>query len=73
MNQSLRKPITVGIGSVCATAIALQKVVADIVTLLNRIAQTRPSNEFKINLIHKGMETILRVQVGKQLKLRTIS
>jgi serine protease DegQ len=42
--------------------------VSDVVTLLNRIAQTSPGDEAKINLLRKGKEMSLKVQVGKRPK-----
>ena len=42
--------------------------VSDVVTLLNRIAQTSPGDEAKINLFRKGKEMSLKVQVGKRPK-----
>jgi serine protease DegQ len=42
--------------------------VSDVVTLLNRIAQTSPGDEAKINLLRKGKPMTLKVQVGKRPK-----
>jgi S1-C subfamily serine protease len=42
--------------------------VNDVVTLLNRIAQTSPGDEAKINLVRKGKPMALKVQVGKRPK-----
>jgi serine protease DegQ len=42
--------------------------VNDVVTLLNRIAQTSPGDEVKINLLRKGKAMMLKVQVGKRPK-----
>ena len=42
--------------------------VNDVVTLLNRIAQTSPGDEVKINLLRKGKPMMLKVQVGKRPK-----
>jgi serine protease DegQ len=42
--------------------------VNDVVTLLNRIAQTSPGDEAKINLLRKGKPMALKVQVGKRPK-----
>jgi serine protease DegQ len=42
--------------------------VNDVVTLLNRIAQTSPGGEAKINLLRKGKPMTLKVQVGKRPK-----
>ena len=42
--------------------------VNDVVTLLNRIAQTGPGDEAKINLLRKGKAMTLKVQVGKRPK-----
>jgi serine protease DegQ len=39
-----------------------------VVTLLNRIAQTSPGDEVKINLLRKGKSMTLKVQVGKRPK-----
>jgi serine protease DegQ len=44
--------------------------VNDVVTLLNRIAQTSPGDEAKINLLRKGKPMVLMVQVGKRPRLR---
>ena len=42
--------------------------VGDVVTLLNRIAQTNPGDEAKVSLLRKGKEMSLKVQVGKRPK-----
>jgi serine protease DegQ len=42
--------------------------VNDVVTLLNRIAQTGPGDEAKINLLRKGKPITLKLQVGKRPK-----
>jgi len=42
--------------------------VNDVVTLLNRIAQTSPGDEVKINLVRKGKLMALKLQVGKRPK-----
>jgi serine protease DegQ len=42
--------------------------VSDVVTLLNRIAQTSPGDEAKINLLRKGKPMALNVQIGKRPK-----
>jgi serine protease DegQ len=42
--------------------------VDDVVTLLNRIAQTNPGDEAKVSLLRKGKEMALQVQVGKRPK-----
>jgi serine protease DegQ len=42
--------------------------VNDVVTLLNRIAQTSPGDEAKINLLRKGKPMTLNMQVGKRPK-----
>jgi serine protease DegQ len=42
--------------------------VNDVVTLLNRIAQTSPGDEAKINLLRKGKPMTLKVRVGKRPK-----
>jgi serine protease DegQ len=42
--------------------------VNDVVTLLNRIAQTGPGDEAKINLLRKGKPMTLKLQVGKRPK-----
>jgi serine protease DegQ len=47
--------------------------VNDVVTLLNRIAQTNPGDEAKINLLRKGKPMALKVQVGKRPKLKAKS
>ena len=44
--------------------------VNDVVTLLNRIAQTSPGDEAKINLLRKGKLMALKVQVGKRPRLK---
>jgi serine protease DegQ len=49
------------------------KVVNDVVTLLNRIAQTSPGDEAKINLVRKGKPMALKVQVGKRPKSKAKS
>jgi serine protease DegQ len=45
--------------------------VNDVVTLLNRIAQTGPGDEAKINLLRKGKAMTLKVQVGKRPKSKS--
>jgi serine protease DegQ len=45
--------------------------VSDVVTLLNRIAQTSPGDEAKINLLRKGKPMTLKVQVGKRPKSKS--
>jgi serine protease DegQ len=45
--------------------------VNDVVTLLNRIAQTGPGDEAKINLLRKGKVMTLKVQVGKRPKSKS--
>ena len=45
--------------------------VSDVVTLLNRIAQTNPGDEAKINLLRKGKQMTLKVQVGKRPKSKS--
>ena len=45
--------------------------VNDVVTLLNRIAQTSPGDEAKINLLRKGKAMTLKMQVGKRPKSKT--
>jgi serine protease DegQ len=45
--------------------------VDDVVTLLNRIAQTNPGDEAKVNLLRKGKEMMLQVQVGKRPKSKS--
>jgi serine protease DegQ len=45
--------------------------VNDVVTLLNRIAQTNPGDEAKVTLIRKGREITLKVQVGKRPKSKS--
>ena len=47
--------------------------VSDVVTLLNRIAQTSPGDEAKINLLRKGKPMALKVQVGKRPKSKAKS
>ena len=47
--------------------------VDDVVALLNRIAQTNPGEEAKINLLRKGKEMTLKVQVGKRPKSKVKS
>ena len=47
--------------------------VNDVVTLLNRIAQTSPGDEAKINLLRKGKPMALKVQVGKRPKSKAKS
>jgi serine protease DegQ len=47
--------------------------VSDVVTLLNRIAQTSPGYEAKINLLRKGKLMTLKVQVGKRPKSKVKS
>ena len=47
--------------------------VDDVVALLNRIAQTNPGDEAKINLLRKGKEMGLKVQVGKRPKSKAKS
>jgi serine protease DegQ len=47
--------------------------VNDVVTLLNRIAQTSPGDEVKISLLRKGKPMTLKVQVGKRHKSKTKS
>jgi serine protease DegQ len=42
--------------------------VADVVALLNRIAQTSPGDEAKVTLLRKGKAMTLKVQVGKRPK-----
>jgi serine protease DegQ len=42
--------------------------VGDVVSLLNRIAQTNPGDESKVSLLRKGKEMSLKVQVGKRPK-----
>jgi S1-C subfamily serine protease len=44
-----------------------------VVTLLNRIAQTSPGDEAKINLLRKGKPMALKVQVGKRPKSKAKS
>ena len=45
--------------------------VSDVVTLLNRIAQTNPGDEAKVSLLRKGKEMTLQVQVGKRPKSKS--
>jgi serine protease DegQ len=45
--------------------------VSDVVTLLNRIAQTNPGDEAKVTLLRKGKEMSLKVQVGKRPKSKS--
>jgi serine protease DegQ len=45
--------------------------VGDVVALLNSIAQTNPGDEAKINLLRKGKQMALKVQVGKRPKSQT--
>ena len=45
--------------------------VNDVVTLLNHIAQTNPGDEAKINLLRKGKEISLKVQVSKRPKSKS--
>jgi serine protease DegQ len=45
--------------------------VDDVVTLLNRIAQTNPGDEAKVVLLRKGKEITLKVQVGKRPKSKS--
>jgi serine protease DegQ len=45
--------------------------VNDVVTLLNHIAQTNPGDEAKINLLRKGKEMGLKVQVSKRPKSKS--
>jgi serine protease DegQ len=45
--------------------------VNDVITLLNRIAQTGPGDEAKINLLRKGKAMTLKVQVGKRPKSKS--
>jgi serine protease DegQ len=52
------------------TQVSGQKV-NDVVTLLNRIAQTNPGDEAKVSLLRKGKEMSLRVQVGKRPKSKS--
>jgi serine protease DegQ len=40
----------------------------DVAALLNRIAQTIPGDEVKVNLLRKGQEMDIRIQVGKRPK-----
>jgi serine protease DegQ len=47
--------------------------VNDVVTLLNRIAQTNPGDEAKINLLRKGKPMTLKVQVGKRPKSKSVA
>ena len=45
--------------------------VNDVVTLLNRIAQTNPGDEAKVDLLRKGKPMTLKVQVGKRPKSKS--
>jgi serine protease DegQ len=45
--------------------------VSDVITLLNRIAQTNPGDETKVSLLRKGKEMSLKVQVGKRPKSKS--
>jgi serine protease DegQ len=45
--------------------------VNDVVSLLNHIAQTNPGDEAKIDLLRKGKEMSLKVQVSKRPKSRS--
>ena len=45
--------------------------VDDVVTLLNRIAQTVPGDEAKVTLLRKGKPMTMKVQVGKRPKSKT--
>jgi serine protease DegQ len=45
--------------------------VNDVVTLLNHIAQTNPGDEAKIDLLRKGKEMSLKVQVSKRPKSKS--
>lgn len=45
--------------------------VNDVATLLNHIAQTNPGDEAKINLLRKGKEMSLKVQVSKRPKSKS--
>ena len=45
--------------------------VNDVVTLLNRIAQTNPGDEAKVALLRKGKPMTLKVQVGKRPKSKS--
>jgi serine protease DegQ len=47
--------------------------VGDVVTLLNRIAQTNPGDEAKVALLRKGKPMMLKVQVGKRPKSKVKS
>jgi serine protease DegQ len=47
--------------------------VNDVVTLLNRIAQTSPGDEARINLLRKGKPMALKLQVGKRPKSKVKS
>ena len=47
------------------------QVVSDVVTLLNRIAQTSSGDEAKINLLRKRKQMTLKVQIGKQPKSKS--
>ena len=45
--------------------------VNDVVTLLNHIAQTNPGDEAKVDLLRKGKEMSLKVQVSKRPKSKS--
>jgi serine protease DegQ len=47
--------------------------VADVVALLNRIAQTSPGDEAKVTLLRKGKAMTLKMQVGKRPKSKVKS
>jgi serine protease DegQ len=47
--------------------------VGDVVTLLNRIAQTNPGDEANVALLRKGKPMTLKVQVGKRPKSKVKS
>jgi serine protease DegQ len=47
--------------------------VNDVVTLLNRIAQTNPGDEAKVTLLRKGKELSIRIQVSKRPKSKAKS
>jgi serine protease DegQ len=47
--------------------------VNDVAALLNRIAQTKPGDEAKINLLRKGKPMALKVHVGKRPKSKAKS
>ena len=47
--------------------------VDNVVALLNRIAQTSPGDEVKVNLLRKGKPMTLKVQVGKRPKSKAKS